>query len=85
MPKIANQESDAAANSRMCTRCQKALVAIGSSRSNGSTHQDWDSRAMHKKCWKQHYDEITLQYKIQDWTNNEKLNQQRRERLGIWD
>ena len=83
MPKITNQESEAVAISGQCTRCHKALVAIGSSRSNGRPHQDWDSRAMHKKCWKQHYDEITLQYKIQDWIDNDKLKQQRKERLGI--
>jgi hypothetical protein len=34
-----------------CTICNKALVAIGSSRLNGKTHKDWSSRKMHKKCW----------------------------------
>ena len=34
-----------------CTVCGKTLVAIGNSRSNGKTHNDWADRKMHKKCW----------------------------------
>ena len=30
----------------------KTLVPIGTSRANGKNHADWNSRSMHKKCYK---------------------------------
>jgi hypothetical protein len=35
-----------------CESCGQALVAIGSSRSNGSYHDDWDDRRYHKQCFR---------------------------------
>lgn len=34
-----------------CSKCGKKLVPIGTSRKNGASHNDWDSRKLHKKCW----------------------------------
>lgn len=35
-----------------CWECGRALVPIGEARSNGACHPDWDSRILHKKCYK---------------------------------
>ena len=35
-----------------CWHCGAKLVPIGSMRSNGAGHDDWDSRYLHKACWK---------------------------------
>jgi len=35
-----------------CEICKKPLVAIGSKRKNGANHKDWDTRKMHKQCYK---------------------------------
>ena len=36
----------------LCTHCNKALVSVGTSRSNGKqSHEDWEGRKLHKKCW----------------------------------
>lgn len=35
----------------LCEHCGKKLVAIGNRRKNGKSHDDWDSRKYHKKCW----------------------------------
>ena len=35
-----------------CWHCGAKLVPIGSMRSNGASHDDWDSRYLHKACWK---------------------------------
>lgn len=45
-----------------CQRCGKKLVAIGSSRKNGTEFfgktkagsKDWATRKYHKKCWADH-------------------------------
>ena len=37
---------------RVCTHCGKPLSAIGHARKNGAKHADWQSRHMHKACWK---------------------------------
>jgi hypothetical protein len=38
-------------NKRICLICNKALVKIGTDRSNGKlTHSDWTNRKYHKKC-----------------------------------
>ena len=34
-----------------CWHCGGVLVPVGSSRSNGAAHDDWDWRFLHKKCW----------------------------------
>ena len=36
-----------------CEKCGKPLRAIGTARKNGKNHADWDSRNLHKKCWKE--------------------------------
>ncbi len=51
-----------------CEYCGKPLKAIGTARKNGKkTHNDWDTRKLHKKCWveeKKSYDySICLQTK----------------------
>jgi hypothetical protein len=35
-----------------CWHCENELVPIGSSRSNGADHRDWNTRHLHKKCWR---------------------------------
>ena len=42
-----------------CEICKKPLVPIGSKRKNGANHKDWDTRKMHKQC-----------YKTRDWRPN---------------
>ena len=38
---------------RVCKLCEKPLVAIGRARANGKrSHADWDSRELHKQCWR---------------------------------
>ncbi len=34
-----------------CYHCGKKIVPIGNSRANGATHDDWNGRYLHKKCW----------------------------------
>jgi ribosomal protein L28 len=34
-----------------CELCGKVLVPIGTSRKNGKSHRDWNTRQYHKKCW----------------------------------
>ena len=36
-----------------CEHCDKPLTPIGTSRKNGKNHNDWYSRTLHKKCWKE--------------------------------
>ena len=48
---------------RICTHCHKALVSIGNERKNGKAHNDWNTRTLHKKCWKETRNE--LQWKLQ--------------------
>lgn len=35
-----------------CKYCEKKLVPIGHTRSNGKNHKDWNSRKFHKCCFK---------------------------------
>ena len=35
-----------------CVACGGRLVAIGHARQNGRDHPDWDSRQLHKCCWR---------------------------------
>ena len=40
---------------RKCIICRQSLVPIGSSRRNGNSRiHDWDTRDMHKNCYKQY-------------------------------
>ena len=34
-----------------CIWCNKSLTPIGTARSNGRKHNDWQYRSSHKKCW----------------------------------
>ncbi len=36
-----------------CWHCNSKLVPIGHQRVNGTAHEDWSSRILHKKCWKE--------------------------------
>jgi hypothetical protein len=37
-----------------CEHCGRPLVAIGRARVGGkATHDDWDTRTLHKKCWRE--------------------------------
>ena len=45
-------ESVAAGKRPLCLMCLRPLQPIGRARSNGRDHDDWDSRELHKKCWK---------------------------------
>ena len=36
-----------------CWHCGGVLVAIGHARSNGADHEDWETRILHKKCWRE--------------------------------
>ena len=38
---------------RKCWSCGGRLQAIGTSRENGTLHDDWEGRVLHKKCWKE--------------------------------
>lgn len=35
-----------------CFHCSRKLVPIGNARFNGTNHDDWNSRILHKSCWK---------------------------------
>jgi hypothetical protein len=39
-------------NKRTCVFCNKTLKTMGFLRKNGKNHPDWESRDLHKKCWK---------------------------------
>jgi|LakMenEpi03Aug12_release.lakeMendotaPanAssembly.Ray.scaffolds.fasta_scaffold12371_4 hypothetical protein len=36
---------------RICEYCNKTLPAVGLSRKNGKSHDDWSTRKFHKKCY----------------------------------
>tara|TARA_R100000988_G_C3959778_1_gene145541 strand:- start:107 stop:352 length:246 start_codon:yes stop_codon:yes gene_type:complete len=36
-----------------CTWCGGILVAVGSARANGADHDDWSTRKLHKRCYKE--------------------------------
>jgi hypothetical protein len=36
-----------------CKFCGLPLKAIGKERKNGKNHEDWCTRDLHKKCWKE--------------------------------
>lgn len=35
-----------------CWHCGGKLVPVGYARLGGASHEDWDGRFLHKKCWK---------------------------------
>ncbi len=37
---------------KKCEHCGKTIVPLGSKRANGTYHEDWPTRKLHKKCWK---------------------------------
>jgi len=43
-----------------CWECGGQLVPVGTSRQNGTRHDDWEGRILHKKCWKMLKDEEQL-------------------------
>ena len=36
----------------LCLECGGTLPTIGAARANGRPHADWETRKLHKKCWK---------------------------------
>lgn len=36
-----------------CWNCGGQLVPVGHSRMNGASHDDWEGRHLHKKCWRE--------------------------------
>lgn len=36
-----------------CSWCGGVLVAVGSARANGADHDDWSTRKLHKRCYKE--------------------------------
>ena len=56
-----------------CYKCKKPLMKIGRDRKNGIDFQsnanynkDWKQRRYHKKCWKQHQDDIMWDFMIKE-------------------
>lgn len=47
-----------------CKMCNKTLVPIGTKRSNGKQHSDWDTREYHKKCWQLRLLELELERQL---------------------
>jgi hypothetical protein len=41
-----------------CWKCGGTLVPIGNARNNGALHDDWNTRHLHKKCWKELVDDV---------------------------
>jgi hypothetical protein len=37
---------------RVCVFCNRTLKVVGYLRKNGKNHGDWNTRDLHKKCWK---------------------------------
>ena len=63
---------------RICTYCNRTLVAIGRDRKNGKqSHNDWSTRTMHKHCYYEQKMSITIKEIIdsyRDGAEKEKLN-----------
>jgi len=54
---------------RKCVLCKKTLVPIGNARKSGkATHDDWETRKYHKKCWllKRDIERISKTYKTNE-------------------
>ena len=49
-----------------CKHCDRPLVAIGDKRANGKAHKDWDSRVLHKKCYRELVGDKMLKYIFED-------------------
>lgn len=41
-----------------CTECNKKLLPIGKKKDGSTKFEDWETRKMHKKCYKEY---ITIQ------------------------
>ena len=52
-PDIVEAAREEAMKRRLCCSCWKVMPSIGYSRSNGKAHDDWDTRFLHKKCWRE--------------------------------
>ena len=37
---------------KFCKLCNKKMPPIGNKRENGKSHNDWETREYHKKCFK---------------------------------
>jgi len=55
-----------------CEYCNGHLVPVGSARSNGKDHADWNTRKLHKKCWKemQESERSERSEKANNWFNS---------------
>lgn len=42
---------------KLCYKCKRKLVPIGDARENGAGHKDWNTRHLHKKCWREMNDD----------------------------
>jgi hypothetical protein len=51
-PEATRAAADLIDTKRLCWACGKKLQAIGNARKNGAHHDDWNTRALHKKCLK---------------------------------
>jgi hypothetical protein len=40
-------------NNKICLHCGIKMPVIGSNRTNGADHDDWETRMFHKKCFKE--------------------------------
>ena len=54
-----------------CLKCGRAMPSIGRNRANGKDflsganyNKDWKRRKYHKKCWKEHQEDIEWEYKL---------------------
>ena len=62
---------------RICMHCHKALVSIGHERKNGKAHNDWNSRTLHKKCWKEKQTEMQWKLQLESYLRKEELTERR--------
>tara|TARA_R100000734_G_scaffold17458_1_gene13784 strand:+ start:1554 stop:1826 length:273 start_codon:yes stop_codon:yes gene_type:complete len=49
-----------------CEWCGGILVAVGSARANGADHDDWTTRKLHKRCYKEKKEEEKREKRISD-------------------
>ena len=59
-----------------CKYCDKPLRAFGKERKNGKSHDDWETREYHKKCYieEQKYKDIYYNFKKFMITDNDKID-----------
>ena len=51
---------------RTCKHCGRPLVAIGDERTNGKAHKDWNTRVLHKKCYREIVGDTALKHILED-------------------